>query len=166
MAEAITRDEAEARKGRRGSAFARTHPEQAQAIQEYWTPERRKEKSEQAKRLVAEGKFGGKQPGAGRPRIKTVSEVISEEAQKDGNKIYRELKQMMFDNRSPGIKLAAIDRVLKAEQDVLKNMRDDEREIAKLGGRQLQEALLEELLNAGADIELDESDIEEILDDE
>lgn len=164
MSQVITREEAQERKGRRGSAFTARYPDQAQAIQEYWTPERRQAKREEAKRLIAEGKFGGRQPGAGRPRIKTVSEVIAEEAQKDGKKIYRELQQMVLNNKSHGIKLGAIDRILKAEQDVLKNMRDDERDIASLGGKDLQNALFEELVALGADIDLSDEDIEEITD--
>jgi len=137
-----------------------SRPRSGFASQEYWTPLRRKEKSEWAKRENEKGNFGGKQPGAGRPRKKTVAEYVAEEAAKHGDVVWRELFSMLK-HKSPGVKLGAIDRINKMEADVQKNMRDDEKMVASLGGKDLKDALLEELAGFGADITLDDSDVQD-----
>lgn len=147
---------------RRGSGFAR---------EGFWDEPDPKEPSltrREAKRLWAKdahekGVFGGRQPGAGRPRNKTVAEYVAEEAAKKGDIVWRELYQML-QHKSPSIKLGAIDRIKGFEDSAQKNMRDDEKEIAKLGDEQVRKALLEELVGMGADVELDPSDVEEIED--
>lgn len=155
MASEITREESEERgfKPRR-SGFASP---------EFWTEERRQKQREWAKKAHEDGRFGGRQPGAGRPKIKTVAQVISEEAQKDGTAIYRELKLMALQHKSPAIKLGAIDRILNAEQTVQKNMRDDEKELLKLTGKSLDEKLIEvmEEHNLQGDIDIPEADVVE-----
>lgn len=136
------------------------------ASKEHWSPERRRAQSEWAKKAHEEGRFGGKQPGAGRPKNKTVAEVIAEKAQNDGDMIYRELKAMVL-NKSASVKLGAIDRILAAEQTVQKNMRDDEKEILKLSGKQLDSAINDALELLGAnlpDVDLSPDDYEELPD--
>jgi hypothetical protein len=124
---------------------------------------RREEKRAWAKKAHEDGRFGGRQPGSGRPRNKTVAEYVAEEAAKKGDVVWRELLSML-QHKSPSVKLGAIDRINKMESDVQKNMRDDEKEIAKLGGKELQDMLLRELTGLGADIDLSDSDVEEITD--
>lgn len=122
---------------------------------------RREEKSQQAKRMYAEGRFGGRQVGAGRPRKnKSVAEVVTENA--DAATISRELNSMVK-NKSPAIQLGAIDRINKFEQDLEKNMRDDEKELRKLSGSSLDVALKEVLAEHGVgyDYDLPDSEIEE-----
>lgn len=131
------------------------------ASAEYWTPERRAAQKERVARMRQEGRFGGKQPGAGRPRKKTVAEYVAEEAAKKGDVVWRELFQML-QHKSPQIKLGAIDRINKMEQDVQKNMRDDEKEIAKLGSKELYDALLSELSSYGKAIDIPDEDVEEL----
>lgn len=129
---------------------------------------RREAKAAWARRAFEEGRFGGKQPGAGRPKIKTVTQVIAEEAQKDGLAIYKELKRMMLQSRSDSVKLGAMDRVFAREDQHQKLMRDDEKEVMKLSGKPLDQALAEVLAehNITHDIELSDEDIEEVDDKE
>lgn len=125
---------------------------------------RREEKSLEAKRMVAEGRIGGARPGAGRPRKnKSVAEVVTEKAQEKANTIARELISMATTHNSPSVKLGAIDRINKFEQDLEKNMRDDEKELRKLSGKSLDQALAEVLAEHGVgyDYELPTEDIED-----
>jgi hypothetical protein len=131
------------------------------ASAEYWTPERRQAQRERVKRMHEEGRFGGKQLGAGRPRKKTVAEYVAEEFAKKGELVYRELLSML-QHKSPQVKLGAIDRINKMEADVQKNMRDDEKEIAKLGSKELYDALMNELSAYGATIDIPDEDIEDL----
>lgn len=151
----ITREESEERgHSRRLSGFASP---------EFWTPERKEEQSLKARKMHEEGRFGGRQPGAGRPKIKTVAQVISEEAQKDGSAIYKKLREMALQHKNPTFQLGAIDRILAAEQNVQKNMRDDEKEFNKLSGKSLDQKLIEvmEEHNMEADIEIAEAEVVE-----
>jgi hypothetical protein len=160
MSEEISRQEAEER--------GHSRPRSGFADPSYWSPEKREAQSQLAKKMYEEGRFGGKQPGAGRPKIKTVTQVIAEEAQKDGIAIYKELKRMMLQSRSDSVKLGAMDRVFAREDQHQKLMRDDEKEVLKLSGKSLDAAVSEALaeFNLVPDIELSDEDIMEISDGE
>lgn len=122
----------------------------------------RQAKSIWAKNAAEEGLIGGARPGAGRPRKnKSVAEIVTENA--DGGTISRELNSMVK-HKSPAIQLGAIDRINKFEQDLEKNMRDDEKELRKLTGPALDERLAEVLseYGVGYDIDLPASDVEEV----
>lgn len=122
----------------------------------------REKKSLEARKLVEEGRLGGKQPGAGRPRKdKVLAEVVTEEASKKAPEIARQLIQMATQHSSPSVKLGAIDRINKFEQDLEKNMRDDEKELRKLSGKPLDERLAELLSNVGYDYDLPSSEVSE-----
>lgn len=123
---------------------------------------RREAQRQLARKLHAEGRLGGRQPGAGRPRTKTVAEVVSETAQQKSDVIARKLMEMV-NHKSPSISLGAIDRIHTFEQAVQKNMRDDEKEILKLSGKSLDQALADVLSEHGVeyDYELPDSEIEE-----
>ena len=126
---------------------------------------RREEKSLAARKMYEEGRFGGRQKGAGRPRKKqSVAEVVTEKASEKADVIARELISMATQHKSPAIKLGAIDRINKFEQDIEKNMRDDEKELRKLSGSSLDAALQEVLAEHGVgyDIDLPPSEVEEI----
>ena len=125
------------------------------ASPDYWTDERRKEKSEWAKQMVAEGRIGGARPGAGRPKKnKTVAEVVSETAQQKSDMIARKLMEMV-NHKSPSVSLGAIDRIHTMEQAVQKNMRDDEKELLKLSGKSLDQKLQEVLEEHGVSYDYD-----------
>lgn len=125
----------------------------------------REKKSIEAKRMVQEGRIGGARPGAGRPRKnKSVAEVVTEKAQEKADTIARELMSMVT-HKSPSVKLGAIDRINKFEQDIEKNMRDDEKELRKLSGPSLDAALkevLEEHTGVSYDVELSPEDVEDV----
>lgn len=130
----------------------------------YWTPERREEKSQWAKKMVQEGRIGGARPGAGRPRKnKPVAEIVTEKASEKGERIASKLLDLALNHKAPSVNLGAIDRLNKYEQDYEKNMRDDEKEIRKLSGKSLDDALKDVLAEHGIgyDYELPLEDIEE-----
>jgi hypothetical protein len=124
------------------------------ASDQYWTPERREAQRQWAKKAREEGRFGGRQPGAGRPRTKTVSEVVSERAQENGERIARRLLNMV-DHKNPTVSLGAIDRIHTMEQAVQKNMREDERELMKLSGKSLDQVFAQTLSELGVDYDYD-----------
>ena len=130
----------------------------------YWTQERREAQRQLAKKLYQEGRLGGKQPGAGRPRKQSVSEVVSEAASKNADLIARELISMVK-HPAPSIKLGAIDRIEKLDQNYQKNMRDDEKEILKLSGKSLDDEVSRVLAEHGIsyDYELNPDDVEEVV---
>lgn len=133
------------------------------ASPDYWTPERREEKRQWAKQMVAEGRIGGRQPGAGRPRKQSVAEVVAEKSAEKGDKIASKLLDLALNHKAPSVNLGAIDRLNKYEQDYEKNMRDDEKELRKLSGKSLDEALKDVLAEHGIgyDYELSPEDIED-----
>jgi hypothetical protein len=54
--------------------------------------EERARRSELARRLHAEGKFGGPQPGSGRPRKRRAAEIVAEEAAAEAQAIVKVFK--------------------------------------------------------------------------
>jgi hypothetical protein len=125
----------------------------------------REAKSIWARDAAERGLIGGARPGAGRPRKnKLLAEVVTEKASDKADQIAKELIQMATQHKSPAIKLGAIDRINKFEQDLEKNMRDDEKELRKLSGPSLDEKLAELLQehNVGYDYDLPSKDVEEI----
>ena len=119
------------------------------ASQSYWTPERREAQREQAKRLIAAGRLGGREFGkmGGRPKVKTATQLLAEKARDRAEKMDRKLNGML-DDRSPVVQAMAIDRYLAAEAKVEKDMREDERELAKLNSEELDTVLIELLMEA------------------
>jgi hypothetical protein len=156
--EPITRDEAGERHSRRLSGFASPA---------YWTEERRQKQREWAKQAIREGRFGGKPGQGGRPRNKTVTEVVADEANKNGSLIARELLSIVRSNPDPRRKIEAIDRLVSAQQTVSKDQREDERELLKMEGDELTQILLERLseLTEGA-IDAESIDIPDDVSDE
>lgn len=149
-------------KSRRLSGFAA--PGYYDEIDEETGLTRREAKSLWAKKMYEEGRLGGRQPGAGRPKKnKSVAEVVTEKASEKADKIASELIQMATQHKSPSVKLGAIDRINKFEQDLEKNMRDDEKELRKLSGKSLDQALQEVLSEHGIgyDYDIPSEDIEE-----
>jgi|ERR1019366_1522138 hypothetical protein len=125
---------------------------------------RREEKSIWAKQMNKDGRLGGRQPGAGRPRKVSVAQVVTEKASEKADQIARELISMATQHKSPSVKLGAIDRINKFEQDLEKNMRDDEKELRKLSGKSLDAALAEVLAEHGVgyDYDLPPEDVEDV----
>lgn len=55
----------------------------------------RQRRSEMAKALHADGKFGGPQPGSGRPRKKRASEIVAERVSEEGQAIFDRLMEIV-----------------------------------------------------------------------
>lgn len=110
-----------------------------------------------AKRLVAEGRFGGAGPGrlggiAKGARKKRMQEELAEEARRKADVIKDRLNEML-DNNNPRIQLEAIKQYSAAEEWATKNQREEEKELLRLSGDDLNTLLLETLAEAlGGDI--------------
>jgi hypothetical protein len=125
----------------------------------------REAKSLWAKDAVGRGLIGGARPGAGRPRKnKSVAEVVTEKSSEKAERIAAKLVDLALNNKSPSINLGAIDRINKFEQDLEKNMRDDEKELHKLSGKSLDQALADVLAEHGIgyDIDLPPDQVEDV----
>lgn len=156
--EPITREEAEERghvSGRGGFASP-----------DYWTPEKRAEQREKAKRMIAEGRFGGKPGQGGRPRIKSATEVIAEKAAEKGDQLAKRLMDIALNNPDPRRAIEAMDRLMNAEQTVEKNKREDEKELQKMEGDELNELLMERIAELTGQHYDAEATSEEISDEE
>lgn len=85
------------------------------------------ERSERAKALHAEGKFGGPQPGSGRPRKKRASEVIAEQVADEAQTFYDRLMTIARHGNDTNA-LASIRDLLKIEEaEQIRKDRDKER---------------------------------------
>lgn len=61
-------------------------------------------------------KFGGPQPGSGRPRKKRASEVIAEKVAGEADKLWSELQDLALNDKSSAIRLKAITDLLSIEE--------------------------------------------------
>lgn len=59
------------------------------------SPEERKRRSDLAKKLAEEGKIGGKQKGAGRPKKERAQEQVAKKIRDEGDAIFRALKSAL-----------------------------------------------------------------------
>ena len=113
------------------------------------------------------GKLGG---GARKKSNRRATEVIAEMAQENAEHISKTLLELSGSDYSAGTRLAAIDRILKAEGEETKITREDEaREIEAMQKNELVDYILEglgQLQKAGtiadADITIAEADVVEI----
>lgn len=128
--------------------------------------EERQRRRELAQRLHAEGRFGGPQPGSGRPRKPRASQIIAEEVAKKAE----ELKQGLFTLAEEGrgeLKLKAIVKLLEIE-DKERQIADAERaDFENMKRDELMEqvmALLERARGKGLvpDLTLADEDVEEV----
>lgn len=134
------------------------------AAPSYWTDERRQKQREWAKNAIQEGRFGGKPGQGGRPRIKSATEVVAEKAAEKGAQMARRLAEIALHHPDPRRAIEAMDRLMGAEQTVQKNMREDEKELLKMEGDELNKILLERIAElTGQDYDA-EGSAEEITD--
>lgn len=109
----------------------------------HWTPARREEQRQKMLALHAAGKAGG-QNGFHKRRSKKFQEIVAEMAQERAEEIWRELESMIFDQtKDKRLKLEAIRDLARYEEFAVKNSREDEKELRKLSGAQLDVRLLE-----------------------
>lgn len=80
--------------------------------------EERLRRSENAKALIASGKLGGKQYGklGGRPKNKRSSELVAEKAAEEADKIWKKLREIIFESESEKLSLEAIKHVHSLEE--------------------------------------------------
>lgn len=135
---------------------------------EYWTEERRREQSERAKQMIAEGRFGAAN-GFHRRKTKKYQEVAAEHAQARADDLIAKLDEIIF---TPGKRvnaqdqLRAIEMYMKMEDWAVKNSREDEKEFRSMTNEQLNGRLLEVLGEAmGLDLAgiVDAEVVEEIV---
>lgn len=110
-----------------------------------WTPERREAARERARRLVDEGRLGGKQPGAGRPRKKRASEKVAEEAAANAKQIVSAFSDALDESNLPSVRLNAAQAWLKVEQEETKLQMEEERHVDQLQTNQLIELITKKL---------------------
>lgn len=115
----------------------------------------REKKKQWATKMVQEGRIGGARPGAGRPRKESVAQVVAEKSAEKGERIASKLLDLALNHKAPSVNLGAIDRLNKYEQDYEKNMRDDEKELRKLSGKSLDDALKDVLAEHGIEYDYD-----------
>lgn len=73
-----------------------------------------KRRSDLAKRLHAEGKFGGKQKGSGRPKKERAQEQVAAQIKEEGDNIMKALRAALKSD-SPSVKLKAALAMLEIE---------------------------------------------------
>lgn len=78
--------------------------------------EERKRRSERARQLVKQGKIGGVQKGAGRPKKERASEVVAEKIREDGERIYRALRKAL-NSKSDSVALKAALAMIQIERE-------------------------------------------------
>lgn len=132
-----------------------------------WSLERREQQREVAKRLVEEGKFGGKGRGQGRPRKKRASEVIAEQVSSEGQEIFDRLMEITRGGKNME-SIAAANSLIAIEEKERKLQLEEEQGYEHMRGNDLAELLWTQLLelseNGTADFafEIDEGEYSEV----
>ncbi len=94
-----------------------------------WTPERKEQQRELAKRLVEEGKFGGANRGQGRPRKRRASEEAAELLAGEGRAIYDALMEVL-ENGTDSNRILAVREIRAIEEAERKiELHDEQSEI-------------------------------------
>jgi len=110
-----------------------------------WTDERREEASQRAKRLFKEGRLGGKQPGAGRPKKQRASEKVAEAAKAKADKIVKAFEDAIDESNPASVRLSAAREWLKVEQDETKLQMEEERHVDQLQTNQLIQQITQKI---------------------
>lgn len=96
------------------------------------TPEQRKERSDRAKALAAEGKIGGAQPGAGRPKKRRATEVMAEGISEMGEEMLGAIKDALNKDNPHSIRLKAVDQATKIEEKEARLQIDEAEQLRKM----------------------------------
>lgn len=110
-----------------------------------WSLERREKQREVAKRLVEEGKFGGKGRGQGRPRTIRASEVVAEKVAKEGEAIFERLMEITRGGKNSD-SIAAARTLLDTEEKERKLQLEEEQNIEDMRGNDLAELIYQQLM--------------------
>lgn len=109
------------------------------------TPEQRKERSERAKKLVAEGKIGGPRPGSGRPKKKRASEYVAEAARAHAKDIAEAFVDSIAPTAPPAIRLQAAKDWLLIEQKEAEIQIKEERTFDDMTETELRDLVMQRL---------------------
>lgn len=124
------------------------------------TEEERKRRSENMKRLHAEGRAGGSEFGrlGGRPKQKRISEILSEKAQKEAEQIWERLRLILYEEKSNKIFLDAFKEIRIMEEQERKIEVEEEVRYEQLKHNELAELVIGNLfeLVRGGQIDLGE----------
>jgi hypothetical protein len=117
--------------------------------------EERQRRSDLARRLHAEGRFGGPQPGSGRPRKARAAQIVAEAAKETENAklMIASLKDALQPGQPPTVRVQAAKTWLEIEQKEDALQLKEEVVFEGLQREQLQKELAERLLrlqDAGA----------------
>jgi len=130
-----------------------------------WSVERREKQREVAKRLVEEGKFGGKGRGQGRPRTVRASEVVAERAAKEGDAIFERLMEITRGGKNSD-SIAAARTILETEEKERKLQLEEEKSIEDMRGNDLAALIYNQLMelseNGSIDLPFIEGELVEI----
>lgn len=89
--------------------------------------EERQKRSERALALHEQGRFGGPQPGSGRPRKKRASEIVAEQVSTEGQAIFDRLMTILRDGTDSN-SISAASKLLEIEkQETDRLEREDEK---------------------------------------
>jgi hypothetical protein len=126
-----------------------------------WTPERREQQSQLAKKLVEEGKFGGKGRGQGRPRKPRASEKIAELVSDEAQLFYDRLVEITRYGKNME-SIAAIRTALETEEKERKIQIEEDILVEDMNKNELLEAVWDMLTNGNNGITIDEAEFEPI----
>lgn len=124
-----------------------------------WSLERREKQREVAKRLVEEGKFGGKGRGQGRPRNKRASEVVAEQVASEGQAIYDRFMEILRGGTDSN-SIAAGRTLIEIEEKERKLQLEEEQNIEDMHRNDLLELVAGLLTEAGINDRFNISDAE------
>jgi hypothetical protein len=125
-----------------------------------WSLERREKQREVAKRLVEEGKFGGKGRGQGRPRNKRASEVVAEKTSAEGEAIFDRMMEIVRGGKNQE-SIAAARTLLETEEKERKLQLEEEANIEDMHRNDLL-ALVGSLLQDTGFYDIDEAEFEPV----
>ena len=110
-----------------------------------WSLERREKQREVAKRLVEEGKFGGRGRGQGRPRSVRASEIVAERASKEGDAIFERLMEITRGGKNSD-SIAAARTLLDTEEKERKLQLEEEQNIEDMRGNDIAALIWNQLM--------------------
>lgn len=95
-----------------------------------------------ARELHAQGKFGGRQPGSGRPKKKRASEIVAEQARVEAENIIEVFRDSIRPDNPASVRLNAAREWLKIEQSEADLQLREERQLEGLSTTQLVEMIM------------------------
>ena len=113
-----------------------------------WSLERREKQREIAKRLVEEGKFGGKGRGQGRPRKIRASERVAERVSSEGDAIFERLMEITRGGKNSD-SISAARTLLDTEEKERKLQLEEEQSVEDMHRNDLLELVAGLLTEAG-----------------